>query len=80
MSRHACPDCGASMEQGMIPDFSHAQILQLTWHRGEPGARKFLGMANGIKVIPEQQVPITADRCTKCGFLKLYAVASDDVP
>jgi hypothetical protein len=73
MSKQACPDCGATMERGFIPDMSYAQILQLTWHRGEPESRKFLGMANGIKIEPHQQRPATADRCTKCGLLKLFA-------
>jgi hypothetical protein len=59
------------MEQGFIPDVAYGAILQLTWHRGEPESRMFLG---GIKLKPHQQLPVTADRCTKCGLLKLYAV------
>jgi hypothetical protein len=77
MSSHSCADCGAPTEHGFIPDCNHAAILQLTWHRGEPESRKFLGMPNGIKIEPHAQLPVTADRCTKCGLLKIYARASD---
>ena len=58
------------MEQGFFPDLTYGHILQLTWQRGEPEARKFLG---GIKLKPQEQLPATADRCTKCGLLKLYS-------
>jgi|HubBroStandDraft_1064217.scaffolds.fasta_scaffold843455_1 hypothetical protein len=62
------------MERGFIPDAAPmGGILQLTWHRGEPESRKFLGMANGIKIEPHQQRPVTAERCTKCGLLELFA-------
>jgi hypothetical protein len=61
------------MEEGFIPDMSHAQVLQLKWQRGAPEASKFLGMTNGVKLHPEQTVKVTACRCTDCGFLKLYA-------
>ena len=69
-----CPECSAAMEEGFIPDYSHAQILQLAWQRGPVEPSKFFGMSNGIKVHAENQLKVTAHRCTRCGFLKLYAL------
>jgi len=69
-----CPECSAAMEEGFIPDYSHAQILQLAWQRGPAEPSKFLGMSKGIKVHAENQLKVTAKRCTRCGYLKLYAL------
>jgi hypothetical protein len=66
------------MEQGFIPDMAHSCVWQLAWQRGEPQAAKFLGLANGVKLDTNEQLKVTADRCTKCGLLKLYARASDE--
>jgi ribosomal protein S27AE len=74
MTHNACPECGSVMEEGFIPDLGPGQFRQLAWQRGTPVDRKFLGLFdNGVKVDFEQLVNITARRCTKCGFLKLYA-------
>jgi ribosomal protein S27AE len=74
MTHNACPECGSVMEEGFIPDFRPGQFRQLAWQRGTPVDRKLLGLFdNGVKVDFEQLVNITARRCTKCGFLKLYA-------
>jgi hypothetical protein len=66
------------MEVGFIPDVGYGAVLQLSWQRGEPEPRKFLGMSTGIKFNLGSELPITAARCTKCGLLKLYAIAPDD--
>jgi hypothetical protein len=70
---NTCPECGAAMEEGFIPDMAHAAVMQLTWQRGAPEVAKFLGLKNGVKLKQSECVNITARRCTKCGFLKLYA-------
>jgi hypothetical protein len=67
------------MEEGLIPDMSHAQVLQLAWQRGAPEIPTLFGMKlkNRVKFKPEQTLKITASRCTECGFLKLYAREPD---
>jgi hypothetical protein len=73
MLQGACPECGSAMEDGVIPDMAHTQVVQLGWQAGPPEDAKFLGMKAGLKVNVKELLKITARRCTKCGFLKLYA-------
>jgi Domain of unknown function (DUF6487) len=74
MTQNACPDCGSAMEEGFIPDVSYGAVLQLAWHPGTPEDKKILGLkSGGVKLNMKESVKITARRCTKCGFLKLYA-------
>jgi len=61
------------MEDGFIPDMTHGAVMQLAWQRGLPEGAKFLGLKNGVKLNVKECMKITARRCTKCGFLKLYA-------
>ncbi len=51
-----------------------------SWQRGEPEPLKFLGMSSGsIKAAEaENQLNVTAKRCTRCGYLKLYALPKTD--
>ena len=70
----SCSECGSAMEDGFIPDLAHTQIAQLAWYSGIPEQARFLGMKGyGVKIDMKEMVKITARRCTKCGFLKLYA-------
>ncbi len=78
MMQGACPECGSAMEDGFIPDLAHAQVAQLGWQRGIPEDAKFLGMKNGVKINLKELLKITTRRCTKCGFLKLYAKPTDE--
>jgi predicted nucleic-acid-binding Zn-ribbon protein len=65
-----CPKCSGRMESGHLPDTGYGQVLQSSWAPGEPVVRRFVG---GIKSNPKEQLPITALRCSKCGYLELYA-------
>jgi hypothetical protein len=65
-----CPKCQKKMETGHIPDVGYGVITQGTWTSGAAEQRRFLG---GIKYDKKRQVPITAYRCSRCGFLELYA-------
>jgi hypothetical protein len=58
------------MEPGHIPDMAHGTILQSSWVQGHPTVRRFLG---GIKYDRKSTVPIIAYRCTRCGYIELYA-------
>jgi ribosomal protein S27AE len=74
MTQNACPDCGAAMEEGFIPDMAHGNALQLAWQRGIPENKRFLGLkTRAVQLNESEWVKITARRCTKCGLLKLYA-------
>ena len=70
--RATCPKCGKAMQRGHLPDVAHGQVLQGTWASGDPEPRTFIG---GIKWKRKEQVPLTAYRCTSCGFVELYARA-----
>lgn len=48
----------------------HGIILQSSWTQGPPERRRYLG---GIKYNKKAQVPIIAYRCTRCGYIELYA-------
>jgi hypothetical protein len=62
------------MEEGFILDHGHGQTFQAAWHRGVPGRLKLFGLLDiGVKVETTEQLEITAWRCTRCGYLKLYA-------
>jgi hypothetical protein len=79
VTQDACPECGAAMEEGFIPDTSHAAVVQLAWQRGIPQNRRFLGLKTGtVKFNESQCLKITARRCTGCGLLKLYARPTSD--
>ena len=65
-----CPKCSRDMERGHVPDASHSQVFQTRWSRGEPVQRKLVG---GIKWERDEQIPMTAYRCTSCGFVEFYA-------
>jgi hypothetical protein len=78
MTQNACPECGSAMEEGFIPNMGVGGAMQLAWHRGIPEDKKFLGMYSGVKLDIMESVKITARRCTKCGFLKLYAKPSGE--
>jgi hypothetical protein len=65
-----CPKCQGSMQEGFIPDHSHGAVLLTSWVEGEP-VKNFFG---SVKQRGRTTKPITASRCSVCGFLELYAV------
>jgi len=65
-----CRECGGEMEAGFIADVTEATVLQQTWVRGIPQKRWIIG---GLKVDRKNCVPVRANRCKNCGFLKFYA-------
>ena len=64
-----CPKCEGAMEEGYVADYAHGAIRQSEWVDGEP-ERSFW---TGLKVKGHAQVPVTALRCSLCGFLEFYA-------
>lgn len=66
----ACAKCGGATVEGYIPDAGHAGRMALPrWFTGVP-AKSFW---YGLKIDQSQGLPITAQRCSRCGFLELYA-------
>ena len=69
------------MEEGFLPDYSHAGPIEALWHRGRPEQVLFFGFVTaGTKIDKTKLLTITAFRCTKCGLLKSYAREQDDKP
>lgn len=68
-----CPECGARMEEGFIPDSTYGAIVQTHWHPGPAEKSTFLGIHTGTKVEKTSMRPIRAHRCSRCGLLRLYA-------
>lgn len=75
----ACPKCGSEMEFGLLIDSTHrsGKLLEVTtpeqvqeWVRGSP--RKSI-MNLAFKTEPGDRLQVATLRCTKCGFLELYA-------
>ena len=64
-----CPKCQGAMETGFIPDASYGAILLSNWTEGA-AEKNFL---QSIKLKGRRQIPLTAERCTQCGFVELYA-------
>ena len=58
------------MHSGFVADAAHGQMLQSSWSAGEPVPRRYIG---GVKVKLDEQVPLTAWRCSDCGFVEFYA-------
>jgi len=67
----SCPKCLGQMEAGFVPDFSYGVVLQASWTEGTPD-KNFLG---SIKVKGRRQIPLSADRCPRCGYVEIYARA-----
>jgi hypothetical protein len=67
--RTRCTECNGEMEQGFIPDCSHASILQPKWFRGLP-QKRWLG---GLKINWNDGGTVETYRCKDCGYLKSYA-------
>lgn len=72
-----CAKCGALMARGHVPDYSRGDVIayQFVWSPGdpEPRTRRFqTGIAH-----PDTQVPLTAYRCTACGFVEFRARPAD---
>jgi hypothetical protein len=65
----SCAKCRGRMEEGVIPDFGHGQVYIGSWQEGA-AERNWLG---SLKVRHKTRHPITAYRCTSCGYLECYA-------
>ncbi len=67
-----CPKCSRIMERGHIPDAANGAVLESSWAPGEPEARRFVG---GIKCRKDALIPLSAYRCSSCGYVEFYALS-----
>jgi ribosomal protein S27AE len=69
----ACPKCGTFMNRGHMPDYANGDVIvfRAVWAPGDPEPRRFY--LSGIKADPDNQIPLTAYRCSACGFVEFYA-------
>lgn len=65
----ACSKCGASMEEGFIPEYTHHEVILDRWVRGKPK----LHWLAGIDLKGQEKLFITTYRCRACGYLEAYA-------
>lgn len=70
-----CIKCGGSMVRGFAADKSEHYYMKLKWVDGEPVQASLLGIkGDNVDIHREQQRIVRGLRCTKCGYLELYAV------
>ena len=66
-----CPKCKGDMQAGFIPDFTYGSVQASKWVEGDP-EKNWVG---NVKTSGRLTVAVSAERCTRCGFLELYAKA-----
>lgn len=64
-----CPKCQGATETGFVPDASYGAVLLSNWTEGAP-EKNWL---QSVKLKGRRQIPLTAERCTKCGYVEIYA-------
>jgi len=69
-SAKSCPKCNGVMEQGFVPDYSHASVLVTGWQEGEPQK----SLWRGTKADYDTAIKIRSFRCVTCGYLESYAI------
>jgi len=76
--KRTCPECGGSMGEGFIVDLSHGgQRMVPRWIGGHPERG---GFGTGVKTKGRECYTVESYRCTKCGFLRSYAIEATDPP
>ena len=70
MDTPKCLACGGELEDGFVSDRMHGGGRRpADWIQGEP-VRSFW---TGVKLDGRAQLRISAPRCTRCGFIMLFA-------
>jgi hypothetical protein len=64
-----CPKCQGRMEQGYVLDNTYGSRSVTRWVKGAPMKSFWVGTT-----LPDDAlIPIGTFRCTRCGFLEMYA-------
>jgi hypothetical protein len=63
------------MQEGFLPDFGDGAIAhrQGIWVEGKPVLGRLGGLFSGLRLRGRAQLPISAFRCTSCGYVEIYA-------
>jgi predicted RNA-binding Zn-ribbon protein involved in translation (DUF1610 family) len=70
MATHPCPKCGATMEEGFVPDCRRGSYSSPSqWVEGVPERSLLFGVKRGGK----RNLTIATFRCSRCGYLESYA-------
>lgn len=76
-----CAKCGGRMTKGFMVDSDRNQhvasnYLFMLWVEGEPEHEEsiFGGKLSSLEIENKRKHVVMASRCTRCGYLDLYAV------
>ena len=64
-----CVKCQGSMNEGILVDVGYGSYSVSAYQSGAPVVSRWFG----LKVRKKELTPTTACRCSRCGFLELYA-------
>ncbi len=69
-----CLRCGVDMDPGYLADGGHGINSEVAkWVAGAPDVRWY-----GVKMKGHDQIPLSAYRCAKCGYVEFRAIAATD--
>ena len=68
-----CLRCGGEMEEGFVLDEAQSGYRLARWVAGPPQKSPW----TGIKLGGRRKLPLSAQRCTACGAIDLYARESE---
>ncbi len=69
-----CLRCKAAMERGYLPDRGHGNATQVAeWVSDAPDKRWW-----GLRTKGHEQIPLSAYRCERCGYVEFRAIAEDE--
>ncbi|KXK03429.1 MAG: hypothetical protein UZ17_ACD001001238 [Acidobacteria bacterium OLB17] len=72
---YKCVKCAGEMVRGFIADYSERSYFLAKWAEGEPVNPTFLGITGtNVEMLDRPTKDVRALRCSRCGFLELYAV------
>ena len=57
------------MEPGFVIDEGHGTTYQEQWLEGVPDISRW----TGVKMKGRRKLPVTTNRCTRCGYLEKWA-------
>ena len=67
-----CPKCQNKMDEGFIHDYTGGSDFQLAWVPGTPQIKQ-RKVYQLYYVDRTKAIPITAYKCSNCGYLESYA-------
>jgi predicted nucleic-acid-binding Zn-ribbon protein len=73
---YSCVKCGSQMVKGYAADHgNNSSVFGTMWFDGEPEQAKLFGLTgDNLTVDRSQKKTVRGLRCTRCGYLELYAV------